>query len=68
MRIVDYVKLRILDGELTGKALWITEKALDESHVARDIDPEKKDIPLPYPQTWVVMIDDQPEANWGHKV
>ena len=67
IRVADYVKERILGGQFTGQTLWMTETPLDESHVARDINPEVQDIPFPFPKTWLVMIDDEPEANWGHK-
>ena len=63
MAVAAYVRDNLLEGEFGGRTLWMTETALDDTHVARDASPESPDIRFPFPSTWLVMIDDQPEAK-----
>jgi hypothetical protein len=64
--VAEYVRDAILGGSLDGVTLWMTATALDTTHVARDIDPSVPDLPFPYSSAWLVMIDDNPRAYWGH--
>lgn len=66
MVVAAYIRENLLEGEFGERTLWMTETALDGTHVARDTSPEMPDIRFPFPSNWLVMIDDQPEANWGH--
>lgn len=68
-RVADLVRDRVLDGEFGERTLWMTPQPLDQSHVARDLVAERTpDIRFPYETTWLVMIDDDPEANFAHPV
>ena len=67
--VAEYVRTQILDGEFGNRTLWMTEGALDQSHVARSLIKEKNpDLEFPFERTWLVMIDDNPDANFGHDV
>lgn len=67
--VADYVKDKILDGDFGNRTLWMTDTPLDQSYVARNLILDKHpDLPFPYPLTWLVMIDDNPGANFGHPV
>ena len=62
-----YVREEVLHGSSSGISVWMTPRPLDRTHVARDVDTAVPDLPFPYPGTWLVMIDDQPKAGWGHR-
>jgi hypothetical protein len=64
--VAMFIQDNILGGTLSDKTLWMSDTSLSSGHVARDIDPQVPAIPLPYTNTWVVMIDDAPNANFGH--
>lgn len=66
--VAEYIRTHVLGGSLDQVTLWMTPTALDQSHIARDLDPQVPDLRFPYPQNWLVMIDDLPEANFGHRV
>jgi hypothetical protein len=65
-QVAEYVRINILGGSYGNVALWMTDTNLDQSYVARDADYGAVDEPFPFPDTWLVMIDDNPEADWGH--
>ncbi|MBP1641764.1 MAG: hypothetical protein H6Q03_433 [Acidobacteria bacterium] len=68
-QVAELVRERVLGGEFGERTLWTTERPLDPTHVARDLVAGRSpDLPFPYPRTWLVMIDDQPDANFGHPV
>lgn len=67
-QVADYLITEGIVTDPTTVNLWMTATALDPSYVARDPDPAVPDVPLPYPLTWLVMIDDEPKANFGHPV
>ncbi len=64
--VIAYVQHHVLHDASGRLAFWITPRALDPSHVARDPDPAVADMPFPSPRSWLVLIDDHPKANWGH--
>jgi len=64
--VAEYVRDNILGGDLLGVTLWMTDNAYDQTCIARDADPAVTDFNFPYDATWLVMIDDNPSANWGH--
>jgi hypothetical protein len=64
--VADYVRDEILNGSLGNRTLWMTDGPVDATHVVRDPYGAMPDLPMPYAQTWVVAIDDDPEANWAH--
>jgi hypothetical protein len=66
--VAIYIRDNILGGTLSGRTLWMTDTPLPSTAFARDPDLSVPDIYLPYPNTWVVMVDYSPEANWGHAV
>ncbi len=67
--VAEYVKNKILEGDFGNRTLWMTATPLDKSYVARNLIRDKNpDIPFPYSQTWLVMIDDNPDANFAHPV
>lgn len=68
-QIVRYLQeLKIIDN-IESVTLWTTPFALDTTHVVRHMIREKgRDIPFPFGKSWLVMIDDNPEANFGHPV
>ena len=67
-QVAEYIRANVLGGSYGQVTLWMTPTPLDQTYVARDLDPRVSDAAFPYPQTWLVMIDDQPEANFGHPV
>jgi hypothetical protein len=67
-QVAAYVQVNILGGSYGDVNLWMTDTNYDSSYVARDLDPAVPDIPFPFAQTWLVMIDDEPKANFGHEV
>jgi hypothetical protein len=67
-QVAEYIRTNLLGGDYGKVTLWMTPTALNEFHVARDVDPRVLDTPFPYPLTWLVMIDDEPTANLGHSV
>ena len=64
--VAGYVRDTILGRDYGDVALWMTEEPGDKTLVARDMHPDVPDIVFPYGATWLVMIDDDPDANWGH--
>lgn len=66
LQVATFIRTYILGGSLSQKTLWMSDTSLSSGHLARDIDPQLPVYPLPFPQTWVVMIDDAPAANFGH--
>ncbi len=66
--IAEYVRDNVLGGQYGNRTLWMTMLPVDQSHVARDVDPQVPDLPMPYVLNWVVMIDDAPAANFAHSV
>ena len=67
--VANYVRERVLGGDFGNRTLWMTSSPVDQTHVLRDpILKRKFDLRVPYPRAWVVMIDDQPKANFGHDV
>lgn len=67
--VAVYVRDAILGGDFGERTLWMTPAPIDPTHVVRDPILERKfDLPVPYPQAWLVMIDDYPEANFAHPV
>lgn len=68
-RLSKYIETVILEGKVEGVSIWTTEVPLDQSHVARNLIKSKHDdLPFPYEKTWLVMIDETPDANFGHPV
>jgi hypothetical protein len=71
-QIAEYVCTNIIGvspcSSIDDKSLWMTDQAWDDTHVARDPDPLLPDTAFPYASTWLVMIDDDPKANFGHPV
>ena len=67
--VAELVRDQVLDGDFGERTLWMTERPLDQSHVARDlIAGRNPDLTFPYAATWLVMIDDHPAANFAHPV
>ena len=66
--VAEYIRTHVLGGSLEQVTLWMTPTSLDQTHIARDLDPQVPDLRFPYAQNWLVMIDDAPEANFGHRV
>ncbi len=67
--VATFVREAILDGDFGDRTLWMTETALDDSHVARNLILDRHpDLPFPYARGWLVMIDDNPDANFAHPV
>lgn len=64
--VAEYVRDNILGGSYGGRNLWMTQLPLDQTHVARDRNPQVPDLAMPYAKTWFVVIDDFPLANWAH--
>ncbi len=64
--VAEYVRDNILGGSYGNVNLWMTQMPVDQTHVARDRDPQVPDLAMPYPLTWFVVIDDDPTANWAH--
>lgn len=60
--------LENLDVDPERTTLWSHDQPVDGNHVLRTLDPRDPDIPLPYAENWVFMIDDNPGANWAHPV
>jgi len=48
--------------------LWSHNAPVDGSHVLRSVDPRDPDLPMPFEENWVFMVDDNPDANWAHPV
>ncbi|OGU59499.1 MAG: hypothetical protein A2X64_08275 [Ignavibacteria bacterium GWF2_33_9] len=68
-QIVKYLVDQKIIDQIENVTIWTTPYALDNSHIVRPmIKEEKKDIPFPYTKAWLVMIDDNPGANFGHPV
>ena len=67
-QVAEYVRVNFLGGSYGDVNLWMTDVPYDPSHVARDVNPAVPDVPFPFPSTWLVMIDDDPKANFGHEV
>jgi len=68
-RILEYVRTNIPDVPIERVTLWTTSTALDKTHVAKDmIKSKSRDLVFPFDRSWLVMIDDNPEANFGHPV
>lgn len=68
-KVAEYIKSKILKDDFGKRTLWMTETPLDESYVARNLIRDKNpDITFPYSKTWLIMIDEYPEANFGHPV
>jgi len=66
IQVATFVRDSLLGGSLSGKTLWMTDTSFSPAYLARDPDPDSADVFLPYTNTWVVMIDDFPRANFGH--
>ncbi|WP_163338528.1 C13 family peptidase [Desulfopila sp. IMCC35008] len=66
-KISEYVRDNVLQGEYGNRTIWISSQPVDSSFWVRSLDKEEQDLKIPY-EGWVVMIDDEPRANWGHKV
>lgn len=67
--VAVYVRDAVLGGDYGKRTLWMTPAPIDPTHVVRDpILSRKFELPVPYPQSWLVMIDDQPDANFAHDV
>jgi hypothetical protein len=66
--VADYVRDTLLGGTYDSVTIWMTDFPLDQTHIARDIDSTVSDLAFPYDRTWLVMIDEEPDANWGHPV
>jgi hypothetical protein len=72
--VADYIQEYILLGQsYTSESLWMTDTAVpgeDSTNptIVRDPDIGGGDDTLPYPQTWVVMLDEQPRQTFGHRV
>ncbi|NOT37284.1 MAG: hypothetical protein HOP11_07890 [Saprospiraceae bacterium] len=65
----EYILKNILKENTDKIAVWTTDSALDQSHVARSLLKEKeKDIEFPFKKSWLIMIDEMPDANFGHPV
>jgi hypothetical protein len=68
-QIVRYLQEFKIVDDLEKVTLWTTPFALDSTYVARPMIREKgKDIPFPSGKSWLVMIDDNPDANFAHPV
>lgn len=68
-QIADVVRDRVLEGRFGERTLWMTERPLDQSYVARDsVANEGSELAFPFDASWLVMIDDSPDANFGHPV
>jgi hypothetical protein len=68
-QIVQYLEKQRLITRDDIISLWTTSHALDTTHVIRHMIKENnKDIPFPFVDSWIVMIDDNPGANFGHPV
>jgi len=66
--VATFIRNTVLGGSLSGKTLWMSDTSISISGnpVARDVLPQMPAYNLPYPRTWVVMIDDVPTGNFGH--
>lgn len=67
--VASHVRDKVLEGDFGERTLWMTERPLNQTHLARSlVGGKQEDLKFPYPATWLVMIDEQPDANFGHKV
>lgn len=64
--VAEYVRDHVLGGSYGNVTLWMTDLPVDQTHVVRDFGLMPVDLPIPYPLTWVVAIDDHPSLNWAH--
>ncbi len=57
-------------SSIDTKTLWITTAPFDDDHVVRDWSLSVPDMPFPssLSPNWLVVIDDNPFANFGHPV
>ena len=67
-QVANYLYTQGIVSDPTAVNLWMTAGPLDPSYVVRDQDPAVPDVVMPFPLTWIVMIDDEPKANFGHPV
>lgn len=68
-QIVQYLTETRLVDQLDKVTIWTTPFALDTTYVIKNMIKEKKqDIRVPFVKFWLVMIDDNPDANFGHPV
>ncbi len=68
-QLKEYVLKNILKEDSDKIAIWSTDSALDQTHIVRNLLMEKeKDIEFPYKKSWLIMIDEMPDANFGHPV
>ncbi|HEV2883466.1 MAG TPA: hypothetical protein VGW36_01335 [Pyrinomonadaceae bacterium] len=64
-----YVRDRVLGGNFGDKTIWMTPAPIDPTFVVKDLIADRKfELRSPYPKAWLVMIDDQPKANFAHEV
>jgi hypothetical protein len=67
--VADYIEQYVLGQNYRYETVWMTETAVPSSStIVRDPDDMGSDEVLPYPLTWVVMLDDQPRMTFGHPV
>lgn len=68
-QIVQYLQEKKIISQIEKVTLWTTPYVLDKTHVIKHMIKDKnKDIPFPFSESWLVMIDDNPDANFGHPV
>jgi hypothetical protein len=68
-KIVQYLLDNKIIDQIDRVTLWTTPYALDTTYVIRHMIREKsEDIAFPFKSSWLVMIDDNPDANFGHPV